>query len=184
MLTDSRFDAQLKALGLLQDTDAARSGQTVVLRDPGGDMTQGFRTPSALSAWPLTRMAAAATSGQDGIDLEGYRDYRGVQVIGAWKWLANYGIGVATEVEQAEAFRALRPLRLAFWGLFLIVAISTLGAVAQFYFVRHLKHRMDRITQLGQYTIDGYIGAGGMGEVYKARHSLLRRPSLHSPAWK
>ena len=173
MLTDSRFDVQLKALGLLQDTDTARSGQTVALRDPGGDMTRGFRTLGSLSARPLTRMAAAATSGQDGIDLEGYRDYRGVQVIGAWKWLENYGIGVATEVEQAEAFRALRPLRLAFWGLFLLVAASTLGAVALSYFVRHLKRRVDRITQLGQYTVEGYIGAGGMGAVYKARHSQL-----------
>ncbi len=177
MLTGSRFDAQLKAFGLLQENDAARYGQTVVLRDPGGDLTQGFRTFGSLSARPLTRMAAAATSGQNGIDLEGYRDYRGVKVIGAWKWLANYGIGVATEVEQGEAFRALRPLQLAFWGLFLLVAASTLGAVTLSYFVRHLKRRVDRIKQLGQYTIEGYIGAGGMGAVYKARHTLLRRPT-------
>jgi serine/threonine-protein kinase len=31
--------------------------------------------------------------------------------------------------------------------------------------------------QLGQYAIDGVIGSGGMGTVYRAHHTLLRRPT-------
>lgn len=31
--------------------------------------------------------------GKDGIDVDGYRDYRGVPVIGAWTWLDKYGMG-------------------------------------------------------------------------------------------
>ena len=38
---------------------------------------------------PLTRMASAAIAGESGTDLQGYRDYRGVEVFGAWKWLAG-----------------------------------------------------------------------------------------------
>ncbi|HSD89247.1 MAG TPA: serine/threonine-protein kinase [Kofleriaceae bacterium] len=32
-----------------------------------------------------------------------------------------------------------------------------------------------QVTQLGQYTLDGKIGEGGNGAVYRARHALLRR---------
>jgi hypothetical protein len=40
--------------------------------------------------------------------VDGYRNYRGVEVVGAWAWLPEYGMGVATEVEAEEAFARLR----------------------------------------------------------------------------
>ena len=45
------------------------------------------------------------------MDLDGYRDYRGVPVIGAWTWNERYGIGSATEVGLDEAYGALRDYR-------------------------------------------------------------------------
>ena len=35
-------------------------------------------------------------------DTEGYRDYRGVQVFGAWLWNADLGLGLATEIDTDD----------------------------------------------------------------------------------
>jgi len=52
---------------------------------------------------PLTRAMAAATAGQEGADVSGYRDYRGVPSVGSWTWLKDFDIGLVTELDIAEA---------------------------------------------------------------------------------
>ena len=45
--------------------------------------------------------------------LEPYRDYRGVEVIGAWRWLPAYDLGVLAEIAADEAFAPLRYLSIS-----------------------------------------------------------------------
>jgi len=53
--------------------------------------------------WPLTRMATSGIAGEDGLDTDGYRDYRGIPVFGAWLWNESLGLGVTTEINAEEA---------------------------------------------------------------------------------
>jgi sigma-B regulation protein RsbU (phosphoserine phosphatase) len=105
------------------------SAPYVSLRDPGVDLMAGGRAALPRREQPLTRMALAALAGRSGLDLNGYRDYRGVPAIGAWTWNERYGIGIATEIRLDEVYGALgdyqRQARLSTgFALFLIVGLS------------------------------------------------------------
>lgn len=94
MLSNSRFPEHLLASGLL-----AAEGQQTPLRLRVAEPSEG-----PVEQWPLTRMAEEATRHHNGFDTRGYRDYRGTPVVGAWRWVPEYGFGVAAEVDQAAAY--------------------------------------------------------------------------------
>lgn len=177
LISDSRFYEDLRAIGLIPDDPDSRPILQVEIRDPGGNMVEGFVPSLPLRARPLTRMAADAIQGNSGVDVGGYRDYRGVPVVGAWTWLPEYGFGVATEIDVAEAYGTLESLRTAFWVLIGLLAISALGIALSYWILRVMRRSVRRAEKLGQYTLDKKIGQGGMGSVYTAHHAMLRRPT-------
>lgn len=94
MLSHSGFPDQLVASGLLPDDDTQAPGLLRVAEPSEGPV----------ASWPLTRMAREALRKGDGWNTQGYRDYRGVPVVGAWRWVHRYGFGVAAEVDRQVAF--------------------------------------------------------------------------------
>jgi hypothetical protein len=63
-----------------------------------------------------------------------------------------------------------------FWVLLWCVDAVALSAVAS-HVIYGLRQRVKEAMRLGQYTLAERIGGGGMGEVYKASHALLKRPA-------
>lgn len=53
------------------------------------------------------------------------------------------------------------------------IAVSTVASSV----IYGLQKRAKEAQQLGQYTLEEKIGQGGMGEIYRARHAMLRRPT-------
>lgn len=180
MLTASRFDYELKRLGLVPNSPQATSILTVRLLDPLVELEPGDHPIKLRRDLHLTRMAAAAVSGEDGVDVDGYRNYRGVKVVGAWTWLPEYGMGVATEVSTQEAFETLNLLQQAFLVLFLLLVLCALAIFAFTLLVERLEASVRRSAlaarRLGQYVLVQEIGRGSNGMVYRGRHALLRRP--------
>ncbi len=174
MVSLSRFDDQLRRVGLLPDDTSLTALLTVEIRDPGVDMTEGFLPQLPRDQQPLTRMARAAVTGDTGSDVDGYRDYRGVPVVGAWQWMPDLSIGVTTEVDVSEAYGTLFALRRGFWALIALLIAGTAGMFTYSQVIARLQHT---VRLLGQYHLEHMIGAGGLGKVYRARHAMLRRPT-------
>ena len=115
LLSGSRFCDQLQQTGLIPENQD--EVMNLEIRDPGVNLIKGYKPTIKRSDWPLTLMAsnvillkqqmvkAGINHGKSKImlNLEGYRDYRGVPVFGAWLWNADLKIGLATEIDVDEA---------------------------------------------------------------------------------
>ena len=129
MISNSRFTSQLKSMKVLSDDPDQMSMLKVRLIERGKYFNK--RNPRLIHA------VQKAIKKEDGTSIEGYSDYRGVMVIGAWAWLDEYGFGLVTEIERDEAFAPLIIMKRVFISFFALLVV----AIGAFWFVsiRELK---------------------------------------------
>jgi len=127
MLTGSRFEAQLSRIGLLSAGQSSiRSVRSI---DPGRNLLLEPGLPADYTSRPLTRMAAALTAGESGMDLTGYNGYRGVPVVGAWRWYADKGYGVVAEIDVDEAYDMYSSMRAMLFAVLLVMILVFMAMV-------------------------------------------------------
>jgi len=177
MISESRFNVALQQIGLI--SDAKHSDLNIEIRDPGVNMVLGQKPVRSRDKQPLTTMAKSATAGNRSINLDGYRDYRGVPVIGAWLWDGELGFGIATEMDAEEAYASFKSIRfviIIFSGLAIVVLIVLAGLSSRSR--RQIVESEKRYRNVINSTAEGYGKVDVQGrllEVNKAFCDMLGR---------
>jgi len=135
MISNSRFNEQLQQIGLISAGDNAILN--IQVKDPGGNLLQGFSPSTALSEQQLTVMAKSAIAGNTDINVQGYRDYRGETVLGAWLWDSDLKYGIATEIDEKEALKSYRLTKEIVGYIVTITILLSLILASIIYWIEH-----------------------------------------------
>jgi protein-histidine pros-kinase len=129
MLSESRFDADLRRIGLLPTDENQGSALNLLIRDPGGSMPDGYKPALAREKQPFTTAIESAIRRQSGVNVDGYNDYRGVPTVGAWTWLEDLGFGIVTEIDSDETYANMHVLKTACLALFAFLTLVAYSAL-------------------------------------------------------
>lgn len=88
MITESRFAHDLKDTGLIKRRCAL---ELKLIDRETGELTKGVRQ---------------CVAGNNGFDAKGYKDYRGITVLGVWRWLPEFKWGLIAEIDREEGYGA------------------------------------------------------------------------------
>ncbi len=180
MISRSRYEDTAEVAALLGGLKG--SALNLTLRDPGQLLTKGS-VPGLeeQGRWPLTEIVRRARASAEsegpfsGVELDGYRSYRGLDSIGAWEWIDSLDIGVVVEAERKLALTHVRSTERIAALLLLMLLLLALAALYSSLAAERLFSKAEAGMELGQYRLLREIGEGGLGRVFLARHSRLRR---------
>lgn len=100
MITRSRFEEMLISSGAIASEETSILSVPIV--DPELCSGQMHRNGACEIEEHFTVAICNALQGIDGQRETGFRDYRGVPVLGAWKWIDSLALGLTTEIDEEE----------------------------------------------------------------------------------
>ncbi len=176
LVTASRFEQDLFNTQSLRLSEEGASLLAISAKVPRSKFMEGTLPTQSAPTDELTEMADDAIRGGTGMQLDGYRNYMGYTVAGAWTWLEDLKVGVASEVPLSEAYQEIDSICNLMW--FLIGSGATIASslvLASYASTRVPTRVVGSPRQFGCYRLMEVIGAGGMGTVYRGVHEWIRR---------
>ena len=165
---------EILKLPFFSDQRRDRGAAFVEARDPGGNILANYVPFEDKSEWSWTKPGKAISQTKSGIDVNGYRDYRGRDVVGAWHWIEPLNRLLVLEIPKEEAFKNHIFIDRAFkllYGIPILISLA-IGALS----LRRAFRGIELTNRsLGSYILREKIGEGGLGIVYRAEHKLLGR---------
>ncbi|MGQ3683909.1 MAG: cache domain-containing protein [Candidatus Loosdrechtia sp.] len=110
MITQSRFSGHIK-----NNSYSCRTCHKVVVPD---------------TKTLTTSVEKCITNRTDGYNLEGYSDYDGIKVVGAWTWLKDLNAGLIVEIDADEAFGTVNNINSLVKSLMLVMIIPAFAVAA------------------------------------------------------
>lgn len=141
--------------------------------DPGPGGEGGMTAPTQRSTFPLTKSVASVTLGDSGVLTTPYRNYAGQDVVGAWRWIEPWNLGIIVEQQADSAFAVANIVWLGFVVLAGLLTLTALTVAAWLARVATAEHAA--VHPLSRYELISELGSGGMGVVYRVRHRHLGR---------
>ena len=133
-----------------------------------------FTKDYALKKAVYTEGVQNALAGKSGVGF--YTNYRGVPVIGSYRWLPEYRMCIITEMDQAEGYAPVENLK---WNIVGMTLIAALGAVLLSHqFARTLTQPLRRLTEgaaaFGEGRLDVRVGQSSNDEIGQLSRSFDR----------
>jgi len=171
LLSNIRYEAEMIEAGLL--VEGHPSMLHLQARDPGLDITVLGRPDTSYEDWPLTWAAESVIADGRGENLRGYRDPRGILVMGAWVWDSEHDFGIITEVEVSEALAGANQARAVLRVFAVAMALSFILLAVLFSAHRNVSRQRAlateeanrRVRQILMTAAEGIYGVDGEGVV-------------------
>ncbi|MEZ4742930.1 MAG: sensor histidine kinase [Bdellovibrionota bacterium] len=122
--TPSRFEEGLIDIGLIKKDET--SAMKIKAFDPGCNLTINDCKPNKLKSLTVAADECLNQS-KAGLNTEGYNDYRGITVIGAWKPINLLGACLVSEIDYDERYEVLNSIQYILWSLFVLVEGAIIG---------------------------------------------------------
>ena len=127
MLTESRFADDLRKEGIIQQRTAL---ELRIVNPHTGKLTNG---------------AQKCLSGKDGYSAEGYINYDGSKVLGAWCWIPAYDCGLLAQIDIQEGYGAVYSLKRFVLSALLLLALPL--TLVAFYFGKRISAPILNMTE-------------------------------------